>query len=406
MSGLLPVDEALRRIMEAAAEAGAELVALAEAGGRVLADNLYAQRQQPPFAASAMDGYAVRAADVENAPVKLKLAGQSAAGHGFSGELSAGEAVRIFTGAPVPIGADSVVIQENTVARAGEVEILQPILAGKNIRRAGLDFNEGDLLLAAGRLLDPAALALAASANHAQLAVRRRPIVAILATGDELVEPGQAPRADQIIASNSFGVAEIARLAGAITIDLGIAEDNLDALSNAIDRAVAARADILITLGGASVGDHDLVQPALASKGLELDFWKIALRPGKPLMFGRLGPMNVLGLPGNPVSSLICAHVFLVPLLRKMLALPYEPELQPAIVASDMPANDQRQDYVRARIARGPHGTLTATPFAVQDSSMLKFLADANGVIVRAPAAPALQAGDQCRVMMLRSEVE
>lgn len=402
MTGLLPVDEALARILAAAGKPQVETIALGAAGGRVLATDLHAKRQQPPFIGSAMDGYAVRAADVAAAPVTLRLIGQSAAGHAFSGEVKTGEVVRIFTGAPVPAGADSVVIQENTLAAGDQIEITEPITKGRNIRKAGLDFNEGDLLLKAGRVLDPSALALAAAADNPHLPVFCRPKVAILATGDELVNPGEPYRADQIIASNSFGLTEIVRQAGGIAIDLGIAEDRLEALSEAFDRAVAAGADILVTLGGASVGDHDLVQPALVAKGLQLDFWKIALRPGKPLMFGQLGKMNVLGLPGNPVSSLICAHIFLVPLIHAMLGLPHAPDLRSAILGSDMDTNDQRQDYVRASIVKNTDGTLTATPFPVQDSSMLKFLADASGLIIREPHAPAIKAGASCKVLMLR----
>ncbi len=373
-----------------------------EAGGRVLAEDLRAKRQQPPFAASAMDGYAVRVADVATVPATLKLIGQSAAGHAFSGVVSAGEAVRIFTGAPLPQGADSVVIQENTVRRGEQVEIVETVTFGKNIRKAGLDFEEGDLLLDAGRVLDPAALALAAAANHPIVPLVRRPRVAILATGDELVSPGETYRPDQIIASNSYGLAEIVREAGGVPIDLGIAEDRLEALSDALDRAIAASADILVTLGGASVGDHDLVQPALAAHGMELDFWKIALRPGKPLMFGRLGGMQILGLPGNPVSSLICAHIFLTPLIRAMLGCRMPRTYGLPFLGSDMGTNDQRQDYVRARVTMAADGTLTATPFAIQDSSMLKFMADADGLIIRKPHAAASKAGSACDVLMLR----
>ncbi|MBZ9654781.1 molybdopterin molybdotransferase MoeA [Phyllobacterium lublinensis] len=402
MAGLLPVDEALARILGGARRGDTEMVPLDEAGGRVLAADLRATRQQPPFAASAMDGYAVRAADVTEVPVTLKLIGQSAAGHGFAGVVGAGEAVRILTGAPLPQGTDTVVIQENTVRKGDSVEIAETAPHGKNVRRAGLDFDEGDLLLNAGRLLDPAALALAAAANHPTVPLVRRPRVAILATGDELVKPGGSYRPDQIISSNSYGLAEIVRNSGALPVDLGIAEDRLEALSEALDRAISAEADMLVTLGGASVGDHDLVQPALAARGMELDFWKIALRPGKPLMFGRLNGMQILGLPGNPVSSLICAHIFLKPLIRAVLGLPHAPNLRTAVLGSDMGTNDLRQDYVRARVAMDADGTLIATPFAVQDSSMLKFMADADGLIIRKPHAAASKAGSTCTVLMLR----
>lgn len=402
MAALLPVNEALARILAGVDTLDFEIVPLADAGGRVLAKDLHAKRQQPPFAASAMDGYAVRAADVATVPATLQLIGQSAAGHAFAGTVGPGETVRIFTGAPLPGGADSVVIQENTVAHGERIEIAEPIEHGKNIRRAGLDFNEDDVLLEAGRLLDAAALALAASGNNKAVPVVRRPRIAILATGDELVAPGEDMRPDQIVASNSFGLAEIIRQAGGFAIDLGIAEDRVEALSAAFDRATAADADVVVTLGGASVGDHDLVQPALAARGMVLDFWKIALRPGKPLMFGRLDGTRILGLPGNPVSSLICAHIFLVPLIRAFSGLAHEPDLRSAELGTDMAMNDQRQDYVRARVIRQPDGTLVATPFPLQDSSMLKFFVEANGLIVRKPFAPAAPAGSPCEVLMLR----
>ncbi|NTS34003.1 molybdopterin molybdotransferase MoeA [Phyllobacterium sp. BT25] len=402
MAALLPVNEALARILAGVETLDFEIVPLADAGGRVLAEDLHAKRQQPPFAASAMDGYAVRAADAAAVPATLQLIGQSAAGHAFAGAVGPGETVRIFTGAPLPDGADSVVIQENTVAHGDRIEIAEPVEQGKNIRKAGLDFNEDDVLLEAGRVLDAGALALAASGNHPAVPVVRRPRIAILATGDELVAPGEDMRPDQIVASNSFGLAEIIRQAGGFAIDLGIAEDRAEALSAAFDRATAADADVVVTLGGASVGDHDLVQPALAARGMVLDFWKIALRPGKPLMFGRLDGTRILGLPGNPVSSLICAHIFLVPLIRAFSGLAHEPNMRSAELGTDMAMNDQRQDYVRARVLRQPDGTLVATPFALQDSSMLKFFVEANGLIVRKPFAPAAPAGSPCEVLMLR----
>ncbi|WP_027233331.1 gephyrin-like molybdotransferase Glp [Phyllobacterium sp. UNC302MFCol5.2] len=402
MAALLPVNEALARILAGVETLDFEIVPLADAGGRVLAEDLHAKRQQPPFAASAMDGYAVRAADAAAVPATLQLIGQSAAGHAFAAAVGPGETVRIFTGAPLPDGADSVVIQENTVAHGDRIEIAEPVEQGKNIRKAGLDFNEDDVLLEAGRVLDAGALALAASGNHPAVPVVRRPRIAILATGDELVAPGEDMRPDQIVASNSFGLAEIIRQAGGFAIDLGIAEDRPEALSAAFDRATAADADVVVTLGGASVGDHDLVQPALAARGMVLDFWKIALRPGKPLMFGRLDGTRILGLPGNPVSSLICAHIFLVPLIRAFSGLAHEPNMRSAELGTDMAMNDQRQDYVRARVLRQPDGALVATPFPLQDSSMLKFFVEANGLIVRKPFAPAASAGSPCDVLMLR----
>ncbi|OXE43216.1 molybdopterin molybdotransferase MoeA, partial [Methylobacterium radiotolerans] len=300
MSGLIPVAEALARVLASvAAPVEAETVPLARAGGRTLAADVVASRTQPPFPASAMDGYAVRSADAAAVGATLRLIGTSAAGHGFPGRIGAGEAVRIFTGAPVPEGADAILIQEDAAAEAGAVRVLEPVEPARFIRRAGLDFTAGQTLIPAGTSLDARRLALAAAAGHPRLPVRRRPRVAILATGDELVEPGATPGWDQIVASNSLALGALAAEAGADIVDLGIAGDDHDALADAFRRARAARADLLVTLGGASVGDHDLVQAALAKEGLELGFWRVALRPGKPLMHGRLGDMLVIGLPGR-----------------------------------------------------------------------------------------------------------
>ncbi|QPC87781.1 molybdopterin molybdenumtransferase MoeA [Mesorhizobium sp. NBSH29] len=400
---LLPVEEALSRLLSDVTPGSAESVTLAQAAGRVLAFPVAALRTQPPFPASAMDGYAVRAADVATVPVMLRLIGEAPAGHQFDGSVGPGEAVRIFTGAPVPPGADTILIQEN--ARrfdSGTVEAVETVAAGRHIRKPGLDFETGDPLLDAGRKLDPAALSLAAAANHAQLDVIKAPLVAIIATGDELQPPGsQNVRPDQIIASNGFGVAAIAMDCGARVLDLGIVQDDAEKIAAAYHRALTAGADVVVTLGGASVGDHDLIHDVLTSQGMTLDFWKIAMRPGKPLMFGRHGTVRIIGLPGNPVASLVCSHLFLKPLLLKLGGLPHEPGLQSAVLATPMAANDQRQDYVRAIISE-QDGTKVATPFALQDSSMLKTLAAANALIVRPPHAPAAPVGETCPVLMLR----
>ncbi|MEZ5811456.1 MAG: molybdopterin molybdotransferase MoeA [Rhizobiaceae bacterium] len=400
---LLPVAKALDQLLETAATLPAETVALADAAGRVLARPVVALRTQPPFPASAMDGYAVRAADLAAVPARLRVIGEAPAGHGFSGSLGAGEAVRIFTGAPVPDGADAILIQENAeLTGPGEIEARQTVSAGLYVRRAGLDFAEGETLLTPGRRLDAAALSVAAAANHTALDVVRRPRVAILATGDELLPPGSEPGPDQIIASNSYGVAAIVAEAGAMAIDLGIAPDRRDAISNAVDRARQAGADVIVTLGGASVGDHDLVREVLETIGMRLDFWKIAMRPGKPLMVGRLAGTHVLGLPGNPVSSIVCSHLFLVPLLAALGGRLHRPDIRDAVVKTAMTANDEREDYVRARVTETENG-LEAEPFGRQDSSMLKVLAEANGLIVRPVAAPAAARGDSVRVLMLRA---
>ena len=329
--------------------------------------------------------------------------GESAAGRRYAGSVGRGQAVRIFTGAPVPNGADTILIQENARDTGhGAVEAIEAVAAGRHIRRRGLDFVEGDPLLPAGRVLDAAALSLAAAANHPTLEVVRRPVVAILATGDELLQPGSAPGPDQIIASNSYGVAAIARDAGAEARDLGIAPDREDAIEAAVASALEGGADVIVTLGGASVGDHDLVRGVLTGMGMELDFWKIAMRPGKPLMLGRFGEVRVLGLPGNPVSSLVCSHLFLVPLVARLAGRAHRQGLLAARLATAMPANDGRQDYVRAVAARDGDA-LIASPFGTQDSSMLRTLAEANCLIVRPPNAPPAAAGDVCDILMLRA---
>lgn len=399
---LLPVEEALARLLAPASRLEAETVAIGAAAGRILAAPLHALRTQPPFAASAMDGYAVRASDLATIPAELRLIGTAPAGSPFAGRVGPGEAVRIFTGAPVPDGADAILIQENAEPSAPDrIRALESVTPGRYIRPAGLDFRTGDLLLPAGSRLDPARLALAAAANHASLAVVRRPRVAIIATGDELLAPGSEIGPGQIIASNSYGVAAIAAGDGAEILDLGIVGDAPQAIAAAVERARAGRADILITLGGASVGDHDLVGPVLKDLGMKLDFWRIAMRPGKPLMVGRLSAMHVLGLPGNPVSSLVCAHLFLRPLIARLLGTPYRPDLREARLATPLPANDGREDYLRAVIREEPGG-LVAEAFSRQDSSMLRVLAEANGLIIRPPRAPALAAGSTCRVLLLR----
>ena len=402
MTTLLPVDDALQRLLQGAQALPGESVAIADAAGRVLAADVHALRTQPPFDASAMDGYAVRAEDIAQVPAQLRAIGESIAGKRFAGTVEQGEAVRIFTGAPVPPGADTVLLQEDARRlEDGVIEALEATQKGRHIRRAGLDFAEGDTLLPAGRILDAAALSLAAAANHPLLSVVRRPLVAIVATGTELVAPGAEPGPDQIVASNGYGVAALCREAGAEVMDLGIVPDDRGQMAAAVTRAREAGADVLVTLGGASVGDHDLVHEVLSAQGMELDFWKIAMRPGKPLMFGRLDGMRFLGLPGNPVSSLVCAHLFLKPLVACLGGRSPEPDLRDAVLGTAMKANDHRQDYLRASAAMRD-GRLVATAFGTQDSSMLRTMAAANALIVRAPIAPAAEGGEPGRVLMLR----
>ncbi len=402
MGPLIPVDEAIARIIVGAAPVAVERVPLAEADGRTLGEPLQARRTQPPFDASAMDGYAVRAADVAATPATLKVVGMSAAGHRFNGVVGPGEAVRIFTGAPMPPGADAVLIQENTdTPSERDVVAKQSVAAGSNIRRAGLDFQEGALLLSDGRQLGMREIALAAAMGHSTLPVRRRPRVAIIATGDELVAPGTLPSPDQIYASSSPGLAAHVRACGGAAHDLGIAHDDRNAIGRAVERAMAMPADVIVTLGGASVGDHDLVQVALQDQGLTLDFWRIAMRPGKPLMFGRIGETRVLGLPGNPVSSLVCAILFLSPLIAALLGQPQADPTEAALLGGNLPANDARQDHLRARLATRRGELPAAIPLPVQDSSMLGVLATADCLIVRPPNAPVGLAGEPCRIIRL-----
>ena len=401
---LLPVADALARLLSAATPTGrTERVALHAAEGRVLAEDITARLTQPPFDNSAMDGYAVRHADIAALGAVLKVVGTSSAGHAFAGTAGPGEAVRIFTGAPLPAFADTVLLQEDAEKlEDGRIRTTFLTPKGRHIRPRGQDFAEGEAVLKAGDTLDPGRLTVAAAMNHAELLVYARPRIAVLATGDELVPPGTSPGASQIIASNTYGVSAIARAAGADIIDLGIVGDDKQAILDAIQSALARDIDVLVTLGGASVGDFDLVQPVLGEAGMDLDFWRIAMRPGKPLMVGRLGEVQVLGLPGNPVSSLVCALLFLEPLVRRLAHLPEKNRRHPAVAAVPLRQNDHRQDYVRARIARRPDGTLIVTPFDKQDSSMMKVFAQSEGLLIRTPNAPAAPAGTACEVLLVR----
>jgi molybdopterin molybdotransferase len=398
----MPVSDALAAVLAGTGPLPEERVSLDEAFHRVLARDVAARRTQPPQAMSAMDGYAVRAADAATIDSRLTVIGEVAAGRPFAGSVGAGEAVRIFTGGVVPDGADAVVIQEDTVTDGKCVTIKEAAIAGRHIRPAGIDFREGDVLLRKGARLTERDLALAAGMNHPHLAVCRRPKVAILATGDELVMPGTTPGHGQIVYSNGYALHALARSEGAETIDLGIAADTLDATTAGIRRARASGADILITTGGASVGDHDLVQQALKAEGISMAFWKIAMRPGKPMMHGRLGAMGVIGLPGNPVSSYVCAFLFMVPLIRALSgreAIHHRRER--AVLGRDLGANDQREDYLRARLELRDDGTLVAVPVGHQDSSLLANLAAAQVLLVRAPFAPKAEAGSPCEVLRL-----
>ncbi|MEP7030343.1 MAG: gephyrin-like molybdotransferase Glp [Pseudolabrys sp.] len=398
---LMPVAEALQRVLAQAQALAPETVPLDDALGRVLTQDLTALRTQPPAAVSAMDGYALRAGDVANVPATLKLIGEVAAGHPFDGKVGVGEAARIFTGGVLPDGADTVVIQELATQDGDKVTVQRMTARGRNVRDHGIDFCKDQVLLRKGRRLSDRDLMLAAAMNHPNVSVHRRPKVAILGTGDELVAPGSAPKPGEIVYSNGFALSALARSQGAEVIDLGIARDRVEEISASVRRARDAGADILVTTGGASVGEHDLVQKALAAEGLDLSFWRVALRPGRPMMHGRLGPMQVLGLPGNPVSSYVCAVLFLVPLIRTLCGrADVEQAAEAARLGLDMPANDERADYLRATLAEGPHGPI-ATPLPSQDSSLMAPLANADCLLIRAPNAAAAAAGSPCVILKL-----
>jgi len=400
---LLSVADALQQVLAHAEPLPPDEVPLAEADGLVLAYDLKARRTQPPADVSAMDGYAVRAADVASAPVRLKVIGEVAAGRPFAAALGPGEAARIFTGGVLPQASDTVVIQEVTTRNGDVVEIQKPSALGRNVRPRGLDFRAGDRLLAKGHRLTARDLQLAAGMNHPVLPVHRRPKLALFATGDELVAPGEEPGPGQIVYSNGFALAALARAEGASVVDLGVVGDKLDDTIAKVRRAREVGADILVTTGGASVGEYDLVQKAFAAEGMALSFWKVAMRPGRPLMHGKLGAMHVLGLPGNPVSSYVCAFLFLVPLIRRLsgrtdLMRPTEA----AVLGCDLAANDERADYLRSTLSDGSGGAV-ATPFPTQDSSMMAPLAKSDCLVIREPFAPSAKAGSPCTIMRLES---
>jgi molybdopterin molybdotransferase len=402
MAALLSVADALALVLDKAKPLPAEQAPLVDADGRVLAADLAALRTQPPEDLSAMDGFAVRAADVANAPVTLRLIGEVAAGHPFPGTIGPGEAARIFTGGVVPPGADAIVIQENTSRDGDRVRVQKASSAGRHIRRAGLDFKQGQVLLPARHKLSDRDLMLAAAMNHPTVPVHRRPRIAILGTGDELKPPGSTPGPGEIIYSNGFALMTLARHEGAEVIDLGIVPDRIEETIAAVRRARESSADILLTTGGASVGDYDLVQRGLASEGLDLSFWRVALRPGRPLMHGHLGAMHVLGLPGNPVSAYVCGFLFLAPLIRRLAGRrDVEPIPESALLGRDLPENDERADYLRATLAPSGNALPIATPVPVQDSSMMAALAKADCLVIRPPYAAAAKAGEPCRILQL-----
>lgn len=390
---MISVEEALDRLLALAAPLPVEQVPLAQAAGRVLAETLTARRDQPPFAASAMDGYAIKRVEAD-LHAQFKVVGEAAAGHRFSGRVGAGQAVRIFTGAPVPDGADFVIIQEDVTRQGDLIAIANTPGDSTNIRPAGADFTEG-APLPAPRRLTPRDVALLAAMNHAMVPVTRRPDVAILATGDELVLPGEDPGPDQIVASNSYGLKAMLEEMGCIARLLPIARDTEGSIATALQ--LAEGADLILTIGGASVGDHDLVAGVTASLGMDVAFHKVAMRPGKPLMAGRLGGAAMIGLPGNPVSAMVCGQVFVAPVVRRMLGLgDVQPPPTLARLGAPLDANGPRAHYMRAVLADG-----IVTPFKAQDSSLLSVLSQANALIVRPPGDPARTTGDKVACLAL-----
>ncbi|MCX7644802.1 MAG: molybdopterin molybdotransferase MoeA [Rhodobacteraceae bacterium] len=383
---MIPVAEATDRLLALVRPLPPETVPLGRAAGRVLAEDAVAARAQPPFDASAMDGYALRAAEARPG-ARFRVVGEAHAGRGFHGALGPGEAVRIFTGAPMPAGADRVAIQED-VDREGDTITLKPGLGAEpNVRPRGSDFAEG-ARMAAPRRLGPADLALLAAMNVPAVRAARRPEVALVATGDELVLPGQSPGPDQIVASNVFGLRAMAEAEGARVRMLPIARDDPAALRAVL--ALAAGADLIVTVGGASVGERDLVAEVAQAAGLELAFHRIAMRPGKPLMSGRMGAAVLIGLPGNPVSAMVCGELFLRPVLRAMQGLPDPlPRRRTATLAAALPANGPREHYMRARVENG-----AITAFERQDSALLSVLAEANALLVRPVSDPPRAAGE------------
>lgn len=396
---LISVDAAQAELLSAVRPTGSERVPLGDAGGRVLAVDLKARRTQPPVPISSMDGYAVAAASSGN--VWLRVVGEAAAGHGFGEEVRAGEAVRIFTGAPLPAGTDCVIMQEDAERDGDRVRFKSSPVTGHYVRARGIDFSEGEVCLNAGVCLGFGTLGLAAAMNHESVAVRRRPRVALIASGDELVPPGSIPQPHQIVASSSVALAHLIAEAGGLPIDLGIAPDDLGMLRRHIRLALDGGADVVVVIGGASVGDHDYTRAALEAEGAAIGFWKVAMRPGKPLMHGRLGQAEVLGLPGNPVSTLVCGVLFLAPLIRALLGRSdVLPETSPAVLDGALGPNDLRRDYLRGHLVARER-QLHVMPFAKQDSSLMRTMAAANALVIRPEHAPAISAGEMVDVIRL-----
>jgi molybdopterin molybdotransferase len=397
---MISVAEARARIVAAMRPGAPEMVALAEAWGRVAAADHAARLTQPPADVSAMDGFCLRAADGALG-ARLAIVGSAPAGHPWAGAVGPGQAVRIFTGSVIPAGADGILLVEDAAEADGFVEVREAVREGRHIRRAGQDFAAGQVLVAAGTRIGARAVGVLAAGNHPWVRVHRRPRVALLATGDEIALPGEPIPPGGIVSSNAHALAALVRAGGGEPVVLPVAADDEAALAEAVE---GLSCDLLVTTGGASVGTHDLVQPALAKRGLKTDFWKIAMRPGKPLMFGELGGIPMLGLPGNPVSALVCAVLFLLPALARLQGLAGDaPAESVAVLGAALPANDHRADHLRARLAPGADGVPVATAFSRQDSGMLRLLAESHALVLRAPDAPAAPAGERVRIIRLDS---
>ena len=396
---MISVEAARARILAGLIATPVETVALSLAWNRITAAPVVARLTQPPADVSAMDGYALRAAD-GGMGARLDLIGSAPAGHPFDGIVGPGQTVRLFTGSVVPKGADGILIQEDATREGETITIGEAVTSGRHIRRAGQDFTAGEAVLPAGRRLTARDIGLAAAANHPWIAVHRRPRVAILATGDEIAMPGEPIPPGGIVSSNSHALAALVRAGGGEPILLPVVSDDRDAIAAVADQISGV--DLLVTTGGASVGDHDLVIEALSRRGLVVDFWQIAMRPGKPLIFGHMGAVPMLGLPGNPVSAIVCSILFLVPALAKLAGLPGDPPATiTAVLGVKIGKNDHRADHLRATLAQDAAGRLVVTPFPVQDSSMLRRLALADALILRAPDALALAEGAEVQIIRL-----
>jgi molybdopterin molybdotransferase len=399
-SGMLAVDEALKSVLLGIKQLDYEQISIDQSLGRVLAIDLISRLTQPPSAVSAMDGYAVSVNDLATIPVTLKQIGESAAGKSFNGKILAGQTVRIFTGASIPEGANTIIMQEDTEKSAGGIIIKEAAPEGKYIRPAGMDFKKGQKLLKAGTRLNARNIGLAAAMNIPWIKVTRKPRIAILSTGNELVLPGEFVGQDKIISSNSLGLAAMVSANGGIPINLGIAKDDPRSLKNAVSQLSGV--DMLITIGGASVGDYDLIKSVLSKEGLNITFSRVAMRPGKPLIFGNIFGTPMLGLPGNPVSASVTATLFLLPAISKMLgAEDSSHNTETAALGRDVKKNDSRQDYLRAKLAINKAGEKIVTPFARQDSSMLKNYAKADCLIIRQPFAVSLAKGEIVSIIPL-----